>query len=686
MNFLRNVFGGSSSDYFLWDFIGQKLLGSQWDTIARRKVMSIDVDSSLPIFSNTTPVFGEDEIPYIKEIINIVSSNNGVFSGGAILSALHSERVNDFDCYFDNYLDLGKSLFALRNTFTDKFQLITRMKFMLQSSYNDSFLMKNKITCVVRVSIFKRFEPVLHNIDLILCSEDKFDVIKNFDLSFCSIWWSTKIGVGAFHISDSLNKRGKLNSDYFQYLIDNNEFIVGRLKKYISKGYEINIDCDNQVSITQTTHPVLSDELQLIMSFRKIMFNLGIEHLKDVEIFKILDVQTMIEFVDVLDKYKNKHIRRGQFDSDYELLQQILSQTMSIVSFWISSVLSRDVFRLHTLFKEPSDIDFRILILLMKDVYGDRGMSPGFHWDPELGLSTDLIVRKRLEMRYPGRDIRFDTTQSKFDLSPENYAYIANEVVSDFFKLHKQKYTLENKRFILRIYNNIHLFTYLVTHLFKNDVEERDGLLNLFYGINNTKIMMLAELGIFDTECDVPTERYTISEAKLASIPFNEVLITYDNAVDFLKEEPDEYGTNIVFINLSGDTPTAYGGKSSDFLNVRYDNMFMPCLENVTSAPSLRQVEDKLYIRPAIDIFRSCISIDCWLFIRDQIINHNQRVFTFNNRKQTANVSSVLTIKARQDAEGNVTNIFDEPVNIISSIHCGDSIFYYETVGVVSIE
>lgn len=674
---------GSGKEYFLWDFIGQKLVGSEWKNIkTKSSVSNMDVDSSLAMFSNTTPVFSEREIPHIAEIIRIVSSHNGVFSGGAILSALHSESINDIDCYFDNYLDFGKSIAAIDKRFREKFDAATRVKFMLQSSYSNSFLMKNKIACVARIKIF---QPVSQNIDFILCTQDKLDVIRNFDLSFCSIWWSSKLGVGAFHLSDTLYKRGRLNSDYFQYLMNGNEFIVGRIKKYISKGYNIDIECNNKVSLTQPL-PTVSDSSRLMMTLRKILFNIGIEQLNDVSIYRLLQAQTLQEFIDIIVDFQTKHSRLRRNDSDFNLFQGKLKNMLITTIGWVSTILFSDMYHLHTLFKEPQDIDYRVLLRIMRTVYGIERVSPGFSRDENEQLTPKIIVENWLESEFPEDDNEFDISVSKFDLPAKKYEFIANRVVSDFFEVKKQRYTLQNKAYALSIYKNFDLFGYVVNSVLKNDTENANNFLNTFYTLDIYKTILLSEFDIFDSKCDVPTERYVVTKQQLAALPFKNVLMEKKNAWEFLQEEPDEYGYNIVCINISGNTTTAFGGKSSDFVNVRYDNLFMPCKENVTSTPRSTQVENTLYIRPAIDAFRTCISIDCWRFIKHQILHENQRVFTFNNRKQSSNVSGALTIQMDEDDEGYTLNVFGERVNIVSAIHCSDTIYYYDTVGVVSIE
>ena len=72
------------------------------------------------------------------------------------------------------------------------------------------------------------------------------DVVSNFDLTFCEIWFDGK-DVYANYKDDVLQKRGLLKDDYLELLfIDNNKFTKNRIEKYKNRGFEIYISKKNK--------------------------------------------------------------------------------------------------------------------------------------------------------------------------------------------------------------------------------------------------------------------------------------------------------------------------------------------------------------------------------------------------------------------------------------------------------
>lgn len=159
-----------------------------------------------------------------------------VIAGGSILSSFGGFRINDLDIYV-NYSN-GEDLLAK----------LAKLGFILslgsdcqQASHYDSFFRKNNI--MARFNIVRRNRRFSYdqNIDVMIIPDGHNieDVVTNFDLSFCEIWWDGH----ATYASDPYGvrtKSGILKPDYRVSLFKQmNMCIVKRLAKYQARGFKI---------------------------------------------------------------------------------------------------------------------------------------------------------------------------------------------------------------------------------------------------------------------------------------------------------------------------------------------------------------------------------------------------------------------------------------------------------------
>jgi hypothetical protein len=67
------------------------------------------------------------------------------------------------------------------------------------------------------------------------------DVVQNFDLTFCQVWYDGK-DVWATHPEHIVERVGYLQGDYVKLFLGKNMFLENRLKKYTKRGFEIRFD------------------------------------------------------------------------------------------------------------------------------------------------------------------------------------------------------------------------------------------------------------------------------------------------------------------------------------------------------------------------------------------------------------------------------------------------------------
>jgi hypothetical protein len=72
-------------------------------------------------------------------------------------------------------------------------------------------------------------------------SKSPLEVVQNFDLTFCQVWYDGK-NVFATHPDHIVQRVGYLQGDYVKLFMAKNEFLKKRLEKYTQRGFEIRFD------------------------------------------------------------------------------------------------------------------------------------------------------------------------------------------------------------------------------------------------------------------------------------------------------------------------------------------------------------------------------------------------------------------------------------------------------------
>ena len=181
---------------------------------------------------------GENKFNLLSQILK---DCNAVIAGGSVLSAYvdSRSRLNDIDIYVNK-----KNAIKLKNRikeigYTDIF------KGDIQSQYDNSFFVKNNIIARFPVAM-KESRYLRQNtyIDIIIVSDniDIIQVVNNFDLTFCEIWYDGT-HVHAADPKGVLEKKGYLKKDYVEkLLVCFNKFTINRIDKYKYRGFEIRYD------------------------------------------------------------------------------------------------------------------------------------------------------------------------------------------------------------------------------------------------------------------------------------------------------------------------------------------------------------------------------------------------------------------------------------------------------------
>jgi hypothetical protein len=198
--------------------------------------------------------FGDE---YWNKLNEYIKDSNAIVAGGAVLAAYSDDVVNDLDIY----IHVSKTVDFVNKLIDDGTYALALEGNYLRPSYDQSFFRKNNILARFSLNTVERAKFPAIDIMIIPDEIPLLNVVTNFDLSFCEIWYDGYY-VKAVDAKGVLTKTGTLKKDYTdKLLVDLNRFTVKRLKKYIKKGYIISYDSEKPINtFEKETKSILSPE------------------------------------------------------------------------------------------------------------------------------------------------------------------------------------------------------------------------------------------------------------------------------------------------------------------------------------------------------------------------------------------------------------------------------------------
>ena len=209
---------------------------------------------------------GELSLDTLKKFI---VQNNIILAGGFLLGTIHNyERMTDYDLNdindkvdMDFYVPCKNLVRA--NKFFAKMVNAKSVSQYNATFYCKSFLRRNGIRSVqtfygepnTRTPSGYKFNNNLIDIMAVRNARSPLDVVQNFDLTFCQIWYDGK-SVWATHPNDVKTKSGTLQGDYVKMLIEgNNQFLRRRIQKYVRRGFTIKYDTEAMKTLNVVYNP-----------------------------------------------------------------------------------------------------------------------------------------------------------------------------------------------------------------------------------------------------------------------------------------------------------------------------------------------------------------------------------------------------------------------------------------------
>lgn len=188
----------------------------------------------------------------LLEFVNkTLKDHNAVISGGFILKAIGA-FVDEKSVDMDIYVPTEKAE-KFREIMIKLFDASSTIKHVV-SNTPGSFFKKNGILSVTKYS---KNVPQYAEMDIIEVNSDRtpIDVVKNFDLTFCENWYDGE-NIFMTYPEHVKTKSGFLENHYLNILFSANPVLINRMKKYINRGFKININNPVTKSIEDITEGI----------------------------------------------------------------------------------------------------------------------------------------------------------------------------------------------------------------------------------------------------------------------------------------------------------------------------------------------------------------------------------------------------------------------------------------------
>ena len=622
----------------------------------------------------------ERRMKIVLKLCDILIKNNALLAGGSVLGAFSNFKIKDLDIYVNqkDAMNIYKDLVTLRYNNVDE-QCIA-------PAYDQSFFRKNHI-----LSRFRFDHETFIPIDIMIISDDikLTDVVTNFDLSFCEIWFDGQ-NVYAVDSEGIKNKTGMLKSEYSEALFKYfNKFISNRIKKYSYRGFKIFYSNSKPCTFIYNHSEIktISDP------------NGTVELVDEEDDMNVYPEEWAVK--KVLSTFYKKNCRR-EFDLYYyftlkqftykelfEMLKRyyhISSQSYGTYSY-ISSDLQSIPFPREYKWVNPENPRY------------PEDASPKFK-KRRVDLKVKLIIKYLIFSTSLGRDLKyFDNGIWAKSKKSEKWRMYLNDVLNADIKNEEGK-VINGEDFYVDFFdysdNSLssgrnHLLTDII--FIENLLEPRESTRKMTLekddegyvegGDNVTIYKDYINLKEYEIK-DAINEYYLIINQR-SSITYyrHNYLIPNDFEIlddgysevtmnDWLNENP----TNIIFLYDSDQTDSINGikglGLSKDALYQLYSNLIVECKESYASNVSITKEKvffDKIYYKSSVgDSYNNGILLSKLNSVKDEVEKENgSRIFYLTSKKLLKTIASLSNVYVYPNL-----NIYGSIIDVVSGTHCGE--------------
>lgn len=322
----------------------------------QQKIQKLPVDALNETYQH---VFGLEKFEILRQAL---IDCEAVVAGGGVLAVYADYEISDLDIYVN--VEFGEDLYlALRNSMGYH---IAKMWGNVAPAYDESFFRRNNI-----LARFRLYQDNLPSIDIMMIPDHipVRQVVTNFDLSFCQVWYDGQT-VETNHRRDILKKSGFLQKDYQESLFQNfNWFIISRILKYTNRGFKV------QVTMTPVLKKFITKlngapSAQRYQASRKPIFVQVLDGLDPEALIDEFDELIQIDIMIYEDSgpYSLNYIYNNQLAEYYSTVQNI-QQIRDITSpeEWVAKKIYKKLIRIHH--NNDEDYDRTVFWILRHPLY-----------------------------------------------------------------------------------------------------------------------------------------------------------------------------------------------------------------------------------------------------------------------------------------------------------------------------
>ena len=581
-------------------------------------------------------------------LMTALNKNNAYLAGGYINMAVNYPEYNissDIDIYIN------------KKNFKQFYEEIKRVldihdiTFDISSPYMESFFKKNGLLSRFNIKLYRS------HIDILIIRDDYNikDVIKNFDLTYCSVYLDPTDFKIKGNVEDMINKSGKLNDEYAQnYLF--NKFIQNRIKKYKNRGYKTHIDTNIDIVIEPKKPKNITNGVMVHKLLQRMYKN-----------YKNLISTSELTFILSILEYSKKNV--------IKCAKKIATIVYSNEQYYYYVLINECSEFLNEIDKEFYD---RLILrpTLNENLHKLIKLFEGFK--DEL-INTARENNETIYTKKPSNNselikILTDTTVTgSLKIVDSNYNLTINQF-NDLLNLSRENPELTIQQLFLKSSNELisnPAYINTILTIINNFAEPGNQIFNNeWFTQKKFFIASMENLEYFQLE----VKEYLRSEIDFREIMYYDLFEAEEKSYDEVYEDSD----NLLFV--LEDTKTGFTYTFDTLTNNDLQEFILECTQDVLSAPTLRQIKNKNRWYNQISSPYNIGILTSQLYQAYSLYENSDkkiRKFIISSPQQFQHVSS---IKAIQWSLTPGMNIWDEHINLVSETHCGIGMKVYDKI------
>lgn len=212
--------------------------------------MEVPIIDNVQIKKKIDDILNQTRLPP-RVFHGILRSKGALLAGGSALYAFLASNKKDVKPRGD--MDIYVNVQNAKQLLIELKPYLNNVSNLVAPAYDDSFMRKNMIVgrrtgVLAMKTVQERQEENFDtnikklNLDILIVNDKVENIVTNFDLTCCQVWWNGN-ELNGTNLPDTLNMKAKLRESYVcSLIVHHNIFLRSRLVKYKSLGFEISYE------------------------------------------------------------------------------------------------------------------------------------------------------------------------------------------------------------------------------------------------------------------------------------------------------------------------------------------------------------------------------------------------------------------------------------------------------------